>query len=77
MISPETRRLLEDLGKSPYSRAIQDFLDDELANIDTVRGVKSLEESLGREIALNLVERLFSFMKRPNPQRSKNKTSYT
>lgn len=77
MISPETRKTLEDLGKTPYGKALQEFLLEELKNIDTVKGVKTLDEIIGRQIALEVVNKLFSIMGNNNPQSAGKKPSYT
>lgn len=79
MISPEHKKLLEQLSSTPYGMALMAFLNEEIGMIDTVRGTKdrTKEEDIGRELALDLIDKLFSFMKAPNPQAPRNKTHYT
>jgi hypothetical protein len=79
MISPEQKKLLEDLNSTPYGKAIKAFLDDETSKIDTVVGARttSREEMIGREIALELVEKLFSFMRSASNPVDRKKINYS
>lgn len=63
MIKPEEQKLLQELDKTPFGRAIRSFLEDETANLKDVTQAKNWEDVLGRQHALKIVEHLFSFMK--------------
>jgi hypothetical protein len=76
MISPESRRLLEELSHSSYGKALREFLDERFAEIGNIRASKSWEETLGRGFALTLLEELFSFMGEKSSTTNK-KTPYT
>lgn len=76
----ETRKKhLEELKNTPYGKALLSFLEEEISNIDTVKGARLLskEEMIGREIALEILEKLFYFMEKNNPQGVKRKVTYS
>jgi hypothetical protein len=75
MISPEARKLLEELGKTNFGQALREFLDDELKSIDTVDGVTTLDEALGRDKAVKLIRKIFSFLDK-DKKVDKPRTSY-
>lgn len=77
MNKEERKKLLSELSKSPQGKALADFLDEELAKLDSVKGVTSLDEALGRGKAVEIIERLFSFMERRNPQVVHKGRTYT
>lgn len=78
-MKPESKKLLEELPRTTYGKALQEYLDEEVAKIDTVKGAKGLshDQLVGREIALEIVEKLFYFMGQANPQPGKGKISYS
>lgn len=77
MSKEERQKLLAELSRTNMGRALQDLIEEELSKIDTVKGVKSLEEALGRELATESLERIFSFLDKPNPQAPRNKLIHT
>lgn len=79
MVKPEHLKLLEELPKTAYGKALAAYLDDELSSIDTVAGAKNakLEELIGRELAVDLINKIFYFLGRRNPQVAKKKVNYT
>jgi hypothetical protein len=76
MISPESRKLLEELGKTQFGRALIEYLNDEMEEIADVRNSKTWEETLGRQIALGVIDKLFTFMVERNVV-DKSKNRYT
>lgn len=76
MISPKTKELLEAINTSPYGRALKEYLDEELARIDTVKGISSLDEALGREKAVDIINKIFYFVLKETKEVDKSKTSY-
>lgn len=77
MISPQTRQLLEELSKMAHGKAVRELLNEEIEKINTVFGVSSFEEVIGRQKAVEALKAIFSFLEKPNPQGSQNKTTYT
>lgn len=61
-MKPETKKLLADMAKTHYGRALRDFLDVHYASIGNIMESKSWEETLGRKFALTLLRELFAFM---------------
>lgn len=76
-MSPEDRKLLIGLDKSAFGRVLRDYLNGELKKIDTVKGVKTIEEALGREKAVDIVVKLFSFMSGVPDKVDKKPTKYS
>ncbi len=62
MISPEHKKLLEDLNKTPYGGALKAFLFEELTIIKDVRNAKSWDEAVGNQRATAIIEKLFDFL---------------
>ena len=60
----ETKYLdtIKELKDNHFGIALKEYLKEEYRKIDTVKGVKTLEESRGREIALEVLDRLFKFL---------------
>lgn len=76
MISPEYQKLLNDLGKSAYGKALASFLEEELESLNKEK-YDQVEKYWAREGTEEIVRRLFSFMKGSNPQGVKGKTTYS
>jgi hypothetical protein len=73
MITAENKQLLEQLKNSPYGRALEDYLKQNLGEILDIRTSKSWEETLGRQFAAKLIEDLFEGMtERPIAEKKKN-----
>lgn len=73
MITPETKKLLEELNRNNYGKALREYLDAELAEIKNICNAKTLKEMEGRQHAVKLIEKLFSFMEeRKASQRGPN-----
>lgn len=76
MISPDSIKLLEELGKTQFGKALREFLDDKKTEIGDITKSKSWEETLGRQHALTLIKDLFYFMKEKEPPVDKKKNPY-
>lgn len=76
MITPENKKLLEQLKTSPCGRALEAYLKENLDEILDIRTSKSWEETLGRQFAAKLIEDLFDVMI-ANPIAEKKRNSYT
>lgn len=71
MLKPETKQILEGVNATPFGRALREFLDEEMKKIESVKGCKSEAEMFGKQIAVDLIEKLFSFMKPQDIVKSK------
>jgi hypothetical protein len=75
MIKSETKKLLEELGRNQYGKALREFLNEKREEINDIRSSKSWEETLGRGFALELIDTLFVFMTEKK-EVSRNKNNY-
>jgi hypothetical protein len=75
-MTPENKKLLEDLSRTSYGRALSEFLKKELEELKDVSNATSWDDALGRKHATRIIERLFSFMEE-KPKVNTNKTSFT
>ena len=58
------KKILAEIKNSPFGRVLAIYLEEEIGKIESVKGVKTLDEALGKQYALNLVEKLFNFLNR-------------
>lgn len=75
ILKPETKELLLQLSKSPYGRALQEYLHSALDEIRDITTTKSWEETQGRQFAVKLILDLFSSMQEKKVQ-EKTKNQY-
>lgn len=75
-MKPEDKKLLEDLSRTSYGKALSTFLDIELKDLKNVSNAKSWDDTLGRQHAVRIIERLFSFMQEKKIV-EKSKTDFT
>lgn len=79
MIKPELKKLLEDMGKSPYGRALREFLDEKYDEIKDVNKIPEdadhAIESKARKHACKVIRDLFSAMTEKS-QGSNKKSPY-
>lgn len=72
-MTQEQKKILQDMSKSQYGKALEVFLKEELDNIDDISSCKTLKEMEGRQFAIKLINKLFSFMQvRNTTEREKN-----
>ena len=74
-MNPEHKKLLEDLSRTSYGKALSEFLNKELEELKDVTNAQSWDDALGRKHAVRIIERLFSFMEE-KPKANTNKTSF-
>jgi hypothetical protein len=55
-------KLLQEMSKTPYGKALQAFLDEEFDKLNDVQSCKDWEDVRGRQHALKTLEGLFRFM---------------
>jgi len=69
----EHKKILQDMSKSQYGKVLEIFLKEELDSIDDISSCKTLKEMEGRQFAIKLINKLFSFMQNRNTtEREKN-----
>lgn len=71
MLKPEQKEILEQLGASHFGKVLREYLDDAEKELDSVKGCTSLDEVLGKQYALAVLAKLFSFMKEKETPKSK------
>jgi hypothetical protein len=76
MKKEEYKKLLEQLPSTPFGKALQAYLDDELRSIESVHGVTKIEEAFAKQLLSDMVKRLFYFMGKSKPVDNK-KIQYT
>lgn len=64
-----TKELLEQLGKSHFGKALTEFLEEEINKLDTVMGVKTIEETIGRQKAVEILKEKFWFLNLKEPEK--------
>lgn len=75
-MQPDRKKLLSDLNNTAYGAALREYLNEELTKIDTVKGVTTLDEAIGRKHAVELVEKLFAFMESKQEVKKGNNQYY-
>lgn len=58
----ENKKLLEELSHTSYGIALKEFLDEEYSLLDDVSSCTSWEDTLGRQKAIKVLDKLFAFM---------------
>jgi predicted N-acyltransferase len=56
-------KLLLELPKSSYGAALKVFLEEELGKVDSIDGIKTIEEVKGKQIAKEIIKKIFAFYK--------------
>ncbi len=77
MINPEERKLLEELPKTQFGVVLAKYLKEETEKIRDIHNCTSWEETLGRQHADKLVEKLFFFMEKKEEVAQRGKNTYT
>ena len=63
MIDPKIREVLNGINATPYGRALQEYLEDEIKELSDLEKLTSWEETLGNKKAIQTLKKLFMFMK--------------
>jgi hypothetical protein len=61
-MTQDIKSKLQELGKSPYANTLRAYLNEKLAEVDSVDGVTTLEEVLGRQHSKKFIKGLLSFL---------------
>jgi hypothetical protein len=62
MIKKEVKEIMEQLGKTSYGAALRVYLNEAIADLKDITKTKSWEETLGRQLAVDVLERLMKDM---------------
>lgn len=76
MITPENKKLLEELNRSQYGYALKTYLNEKYAEIGNILDTQTWEETQGRKFALVLLKDLFYFMEEKKNSQEKVKNQY-
>ena len=76
MISPQNKELLEQLGRSPFGKALQEYLNERFDELNDVQTCLSWEDTMARKKALGILEQLFRFMAPSQPSATKKTGKY-
>lgn len=77
MISPEHKKLLQELPSTQFGVALKAHLDEEMKRIKDIHACTSWEETRAHQIADKLVEKLFYFMEKKEEVAPPTKSKYT
>lgn len=69
-------KLLSELDKTPYGKVLRSFLEEELKELNDISKAESWEDTLGRQKAVRIVNKLFSFMNKEVNKVDKSKNQY-
>jgi hypothetical protein len=75
MLQPQYKELIEGMSKTVQGKALQEFLIEEVAKLNDVSTINSFEETLGRKRAIEIINKIFSFLKEKKVDGS-SRTSY-
>lgn len=75
-MTPELKELLNNLGKSSYGAALQEYLNLKYEELNDV--LKATEQDLrGRQFAIKIMNELFGFLGDNSKVAGRNKKQYT
>lgn len=66
---------IETLAKSPYAPMFMQFIKDESARLQSIKGIQSEKELFGRQEAIKILEEMFrklDMAKKPTEDNQKN-----
>lgn len=63
MISPQYKDLIDGMGKTSQGSALRELLSDEISKLNDVRTIDSFDEVLGRKRAIEIIDKVFGFLK--------------
>lgn len=69
----DKQKLLQELGKTPYGKALKEYLEEELRSIGDVDNAKNEAELVGAQIAKKTVRKLFSFLEEKKPAKPRRR----
>lgn len=62
MISPGAKELLSQMHTTPYARALREYLETEIEQLNDVSTAETWEETLGRKYTVKALRKLFYFI---------------
>ena len=63
MITPQHKEILDTMALTPQGRAIAEFIEEEKRRLNDVTTIDTLEEVLGRKRAIEILNKLFAFVR--------------
>jgi len=70
-MTDQQKQLLKELRKTNFGRALDAYLAEEMTKIGNIDNCTSWEDTLSRQHALELINRLFYFMQDNKPVEKK------
>ena len=61
-MTPATRDLLKQMDKTPYGKALREYLGEKVAALQDISTVQTWEETIGRKHAVTLIKDLFKVL---------------
>jgi hypothetical protein len=74
-IKPETRRLLAEMPRTNYGKAVEEYLTEAMKELRDVVNATSWDDTLARQHSVKFLEDLLSLMREPKTPTS-SKTRY-
>jgi hypothetical protein len=71
MNKEERNKILEDFAGTAPAQALADYLEELKQRLDTVMEITSIEETLGRQRALQIINNLIKVITRQDPKHNK------
>ena len=62
-MTQESKQILSGLKQTNYGKALIELLDEEMAELTAVKNCTSWDDTLGRQYAERIINKVFSFMK--------------
>lgn len=75
-MKPEIKELLLQLPRTSQGQALKVFLDEEFDKINDVTDIKTIEQAIGKQIAMQTLNKIFSFYYEQQQQGGQKKNNY-
>lgn len=56
------KNLLYELPKTSHGKALKEYLDEQIKEVNDVTGVVTLEDVKGKQIAVKILKKIFAFL---------------
>jgi DNA-binding transcriptional regulator GbsR (MarR family) len=70
------KKLMDELAKSSQGKALAEYLDEKIKELDTVIGVGTLKELQARQGAVVIVKEVFKFLNKTENKEKNIKNQY-
>jgi len=65
-------KALKRLKESPDGEILSEYIQEEIDKLDSVKGITTIEETLGKQYAIATLEKMRSFFRKTPPKIGKN-----